>query len=103
MLFSTDETNAGAGDDDATPLRDIFDRRADGTMRLVTPGTAEAVSADPTRNPLSADGTLASFATTELATPRTATSTIDTYSVPTAGRRLHAAHARHDWCRPRPS
>ena len=52
----------------------------------MTPGTAEAVSADPTRNPLSADGTLASFSTTErLDAVDDGDVDVDTYSVPTAG------------------
>jgi hypothetical protein len=84
VLFTTDETNAGAGDVDA--VRDIFDRRGDGSVRLVTPGTAIAVSPDATRNPLSADGTLASFSTTESLLPGDdGDVALDTYSVPTTG------------------
>ncbi len=86
VLWSTAETITAAGDADVTPLNDLFDRRGDGTFRLVTPNTAVAVTADPTRHALSDDGVLASFSTTEdLDNAKDGDLTLDTYSVPTLG------------------
>jgi len=70
---------------DGDTVLDLYDRRADGTLRLLTPDTAVAMDAFANRNALSADGTRVSFSTTESLADADGDLQLDSYSVPTAG------------------
>ncbi len=83
VLFSTTERVLPAVDGDA--VLDLYDRRADGTLRLVTPGTALALQTQATRRVISANGAQVAFFTADQLVPADVDSVTDTYLVPTAG------------------
>jgi hypothetical protein len=83
VLFDTVEKIAGTGDDDA--FLDLYDRRGDGTLRLVTPGTTLGANADIDRRTVSADGSRVTFFTNEQLVLADTDIATDSYSVPTTG------------------
>ena len=87
VLFWTAEKVPGSGDSDNA--LDLFDRRADGSVRLVTPRTALDANvpfgSPANQHVISADGTHATFFTLESLTPGDTGTFGDTYSVPLAG------------------
>jgi hypothetical protein len=83
VIFSTTEAIAGTGDADA--VIDWFDRRADGSLRLVTPGTAVGMSQGFLGQSISADGSRISFDTGESLLAADGDAASDTYTVSTDG------------------
>ena len=64
---------------------DLYDRRADGSVRLVTPNTLLNVGTNPNSHVLTADGTRLTIVTNEGLVASDNDAQIDSYSVPTAG------------------
>lgn len=83
VLWFTIEAVPGAGDGDAQT--DYYDRRGDGSFRLVTPGTALTPQTFSSRQALSSDGARFVFFTNEALTAGDLDAAQDSYSVPTAG------------------
>ena len=81
VLFATTESLDGA---DGDPGTDIYDRRADGSLHLVTPGTSQSVDFVPHSNLVSADGATATFFTSESLVPDDTDGVADAYAVSTA-------------------
>src|SRR5262249_39477675 len=87
VLFYTSENVGGTGDNDGQA--DLFDRRADGSVHLVTPGTSLNVTipfgSPANQHVISADGTHATFFSPEPLAKADSGTFGDTYSVPLAG------------------
>ena len=83
VVFVSSENISGTGDSDGQ--QDFFDRRADGSIRLLTPGTPSTVPLVFGPLALSSDGSTLFIHTTDALAPADADVAFDTYSVPTAG------------------
>jgi hypothetical protein len=66
---------------DSDLVRDFYERRPDGSYRLLSPGTTDNVNGAGAN----ADGTLAAFETTTALVPGDSGATMDTYTVDAAG------------------
>jgi hypothetical protein len=83
VLFDTIEPIPGTGDTGVS--HDLYDRRADGTLHLVTPNTLLNVATNPDSHVLSADGARLTIVTNEQLVATDTDAQNDSYSVPTAG------------------
>ncbi len=81
VIFASSEKLAG----DTDAQQDLFDRRADGTLRLVTPRTAAAVPIPSGPVALTDDGSTVFIRTAEALVAADRDAQPDVYGIPTAG------------------